>query len=135
MRDTNKTIEFYKKVFGAEIRRHYGSDGKSVIHAEVKIGDSVLLMSDEFPAMNCLSPQSIGGTSSAIHLYVKDVDAVFKQAVSAGSTVIMPLTDAFWGDRYGQLMDPFGHKQDLSEEEICKAGEAAFSHMASEHSK
>jgi PhnB protein len=135
--DAANAINFYKHAFGAiEIYRHYSPDGKSVINAELKIGDSIILLSDEFPLGKCRSPKSIGGSAVTIHLYTEDVDRVFNQAISAGATVIMPVMDMFWGDRYGQLFDPYGHiwsiathKQDLSSEEIQRAGEEAFKEM------
>ena len=114
VRDASQAIEFHKRAFGAEVRSiSHGPDGKSVMHAEVKIRDSILMLVDEFPAWNTLSPLSLGGTGVTIHMYVEDADAAFKQAVSAGATVGMPLTDAFWGDRYGKLVDPFGHQWSL----------------------
>ncbi|MBI4470886.1 MAG: VOC family protein [Acidobacteria bacterium] len=127
-------IEFYKRAFGAkELMVMPGPEGK-VMHAEIQIGDSVLYLADEFPEMGgCLSPQAIGGTPVVLHLYVEDVDARFNQAVAAGAAVRMPLSDMFWGDRYGQVTDPFGHiwslashKEDLTPEEIGKRA-AAFS--------
>jgi PhnB protein len=106
-------------------------DGKSIMNAELKIGDSIILLSDEFPHGGCRLPKSIGGTAVMLHIYTEDVDKVFNQAISAGATIVMPIMDAFWGDRYGQLSDPFGHiwsiathKQDLSREEIEKTGQA-----------
>jgi PhnB protein len=137
--DAANAIEFYKAAFGAtEKYRHNGPDEKSIINAELKIGDSVILLSDEFPAGKCHSPKSIGGSSVMMHLYTEDVDRVFNQAISAGGTAIMPVMDMFWGDRYGQLIDPYGHiwsiatrKQDLSHEEIQRAGEAVFREMMS----
>ena len=102
----------------------------------MKIGDSIILLSDEFPLGKCRSPKSIGGSAVTIHLYTEDVDRVFNQAISAGATVIMPVMDMFWGDRYGQLIDPYGHiwsiathKQDLSSEEIQRTGEEVFKEM------
>jgi PhnB protein len=96
-------------------------DGKSIMNAELKIGDSIILLSDEFPHGGCRLPKSIGGTAVMLHIYTEDVDKVFNQAIPAGATIVMPVMDAFWGDRYGQLSDPFGyiwsiatHKQDLS---------------------
>ncbi len=138
VRDAARAIEFYKKAFGAEVRGiHYGPDGKSIMHADLKIGDSVFMLNDEFPGMKCQAPQTIGGTSVTLHIYVDNVDALFNKAVAAGGNVTMPLMDAFWGDRYGALLDPFGHqwsfathKQDLSGAEIEKAGKAAFAEMA-----
>jgi PhnB protein len=133
--NASEAIEFYKKAFGAvEIWRSPGPDGKSIMHAEVKIGDSILMLNDEFPEMGSKSPKTVGGTSVTLSLYVEDVDKVFKQAVDAGASVIMPVDDMFWGDRYGMLTDPFGHQwavathvKDLSPEEIKKGAEAAFS--------
>jgi PhnB protein len=136
--DAAAAIDFYKRAFEArETYRLHGPDGKSIINAELKIGDSIVLLSDEFPQGGCRSPKSIGGSAVTLHIYTEDVDKVFNQAISAGATIVMPITDMFWGDRYGELKDPFGHiwsmathKQDLSQEEIQKAGEAAFKEMA-----
>ena len=130
-----QAIEFYKKAFGAEeIRRMPGPDGKSLMHAELKIGDSRLFLVDEFPEMDCRGPQSIGGSPVTIHMYVNDVDAALDKAVSAGAQVQMPLADMFWGDRYGVLTDPFGHswsiathKEDLTPEEIGERAKGACS--------
>ena len=138
VKDASKAIEFYKKAFGAEeIRRVPGPDGKSLMHAELKIGDSRLFLVDEFPEMNCRGPQSIGGTPVTIHIFVEDVDAAFNKAVATGAQVAMPLADMFWGDRYGVLTDPFGHawsmathKEDLTPEEIGQRAQAAFSECA-----
>ena len=137
VRDAPLAIEFYKRAFNADVLRiHLGADNKSIIHADLKIGDSIMMLSDEFPSMNALSPISIGGTSSTIHIYCEDIDEWFNRAVSAGATVTMPLMDQFWGDRYGMLTDPFGHHwslathmKDLSEEEMIEAGKAAFAEM------
>jgi len=129
VKGASDAIEFYKKAFGAEeITRLSGPDGKSVMHAELRIGDSRLMLCDEFPGSGCMSPRSAGGTTVTIHLYVSDVDAVFERALAAGATVVMPVMDKFWGDRYGNLADPYGHqwgvathKQDLTPEECQKA--------------
>jgi len=137
VREAAKAVEFYQKAFGAKVRGvHATPDGK-IMNADLKIGDSIFLFSDEFPGPGCRSPQSLGGTSVTIHIYVKDVDALFNQAVTAGAKVVMPVMDAFWGDRYGQLEDPFGHrwsiathKEELSPKEVEKRGEAAFAEMA-----
>ncbi len=123
-----EAIEFYKKAFNAEeVMRMNGPDGKSVMHGEVKIGDSMVYLADEYPDMGCVGPQALNGTPVTLHLYVNDVDAAFKQATDAGATVAMPLQDMFWGDRYGIVVDPFGHKwslathkEDVSPEE-CEA--------------
>ena len=123
-------IEFYKKAFGAELRgKMPGPDGKTIMHAELKIGDSIIMLADECPEMGGKSPLSLGGTGLGLHVYVNDVDAAFKRAVDAGAKVKMPVSDMFWGDRYGQLQDPFGHewsiathKEDLPAQEIQKRG-------------
>ena len=120
-----EAIEFYKKAFGAsEGGRLAGPNGK-LMHAHVTIGDSSLMLVDEMPEWKCLGPKAMGGSPVTIHLYVEDVDAVVAQAVAAGAQVTMPVADMFWGDRYGQLVDPFGHKwsiathiKDMTPEEI-----------------
>lgn len=133
-----KALEFYKQAFGAEQREVcYGPDGKTVMHAELKIGTSIVMLNDEFPEMNCLSPESIGNTPVSLYLYVENVDAVVDTAVKAGAKVTMPVSDMFWGDRFGQLVDPFGHKwgvathvKDMTPEEIKKAQETWQKEMA-----
>lgn len=118
-------IEFYKKAFGAtELNRLPGPDGK-LMHASVRIGDSVLMLLDEFPQWGSLGPKALKGSPVVLHLYVEDVDAVVAQAVAAGAKLTLPVAEMFWGDRYGQVEDPFGHKwsvathtRDLSPEEI-----------------
>ena len=102
-------IDFYKKAFGAtELMRMAGPDGK-VMHAEIKIGDSRIMMSDECPEMNARSPQSLGGSPVSLLLYVQDVDSFFSRATAAGATVVRPVKDQFYGDRSGSLSDAFGH--------------------------
>jgi len=121
-------IEFYKRAFNAkEEGRLSGPDGK-IMHAMVRIGDSALMLVDEMPKWGALGPKSLKGSPVTIHLYVEDADATVAQAVKAGAKVTMPVNDAFWGDRYGQLEDPFGHhwsvathKRDLSAEQIREA--------------
>ena len=138
VRGADRAIEFYKRAFGAEeLMRMSGPDGKSIMHAEIKIGDSRIFLSEEFPDMGCRSLESLGGIASSLHLYVEDVDAAFKRAVAAGAQVKMPVADMFWGDRFGKLIDPFGHewamathKEDLTPTEICKRAEAFFAQMA-----
>ncbi len=120
-------LEYYKQAFGAvEIVRMPGPGGK-VMHAEVKIGNSILMLSDENPERGHLSPSTRGGNSASIMLYTDDGDKVFKQAVAAGARADMPPADMFWGDRMGNLTDPFGHswaiathKEDVSPEEMEK---------------
>lgn len=120
-------IEFYKKAFGAEETVRMPGPGDSVMHAELRIGNAMLMLTEEFPDMGSIGPRSIGGTPVTIHLYVDDCDAWWKRAVDAGCEVIMPIDDMFWGDRYGQVADPFGHRwaisshvEDVSEEEMGK---------------
>jgi uncharacterized glyoxalase superfamily protein PhnB len=121
-------IEFYKKAFGAEeISRLPMPDGK-LGHAMIRIGDSVIMLADEFPQWQSLSPMTLKGTPVTIHLYVTDADAQFGRAVAAGAQVRMPLADMFWGDRYGVLEDPFGHHwsvathiRDVAPEEMAAA--------------
>ncbi|HUK82177.1 MAG TPA: VOC family protein [Verrucomicrobiae bacterium] len=125
-------IEFYKKALGAtELMRMPQPDGR-IGHAELKIGDSHVMLADEFPEKNIRGPKSLGGSPVTIHLYVEDVDAVAMRAVAAGAKELMPVTDQFYGDRAGKFEDPFGHlwyisthKEDLSPEEIAKRAKAA----------
>lgn len=138
VRNAERAIEFYKKVFGAEERfRMHRLDGKTIMHADLKIGDSVIMLTEESTEMKALSPESIGGSPVSLYVYVKDVDGVFNQSVSEGATVLYPVRDQFYGDRSGYLKDPFGHlwsiathKKDLSPDEIRKAGEAFFEEMS-----
>lgn len=125
-------IEFYTKAFGAtEICRIPTPDGK-LMHAAVRIGDSTVMLVDEFPEMGALGPKALKGTPVTIHLFVEDVDTFFARAVKAGATVRMPVQNMFWGDRYGQIEDPFGHSwsiathlRDLTPEEIVEAAKSA----------
>ena len=136
VQDAARAIEFYTRAFGAqEQTRHLAPDGKNVMHAQLKIGNSMLMMANEFPPM-ALSPKTRGGTSVTLHLFVENADAVFDRAVKAGCTVKMPLMDQFWGDRYGLVEDPFGHawsiathKQDLTNEQLAANAKAAFAKM------
>ena len=121
-------IDFYKRAFNAvEEARIPGPDGKLLMHAAVKIGDSTLMLVDENREWGALGPKALKGSPVTIHLYVPDVDATVAQAVAAGAKVTMPVADMFWGDRYGQLEDPFGHRwsvathtRDLTSEEILE---------------
>jgi uncharacterized glyoxalase superfamily protein PhnB len=121
-------IEFYKQAFNAtEVGRMVGPQGK-LIHAMIRIGDSSVMLVDEFPEWRSLGPKSLKGSPVTIHLYVEDVDAFVKRAVAAGAKMTMPLDDMFWGDRYGKLEDPFGHQwsvathiRDVSPEEMRQA--------------
>ncbi|MBI1848893.1 MAG: VOC family protein [Planctomycetes bacterium] len=137
IKDPGKAIEFYKKAFGAtEIMRMNGPGGV-VMHAEIKIGDSIVYLAGENPQYGCKSPQTLQGTPVSLHLYVENVDASFKRAVEAGATVQMPVTEMFWGDRFGKVADPFGHEwsiatrvKDMTPAEMAKAQEAFFKQMA-----
>jgi PhnB protein len=112
--NADKAIAFYKKAFGAkEIFRMPGPDNK-VMHAEVQIGDSRVMLADEFPAMDSLSPRTVGGTPVTLMVYVENVDSVFQQAIKSGAKQLQPLADQFYGDRSGSVEDPFGHKWHLS---------------------
>ena len=123
-------IAFYKKAFGAvELTRTLSPDG-NVMHASIRIGDSVIMLNDEMPEWGTFGPKSLKGSPVTIHLYVENADAVFDQGVRAGAKVTMPLADMFWGDRYGKLEDPFGHQwsigthtRDVTPEEMQKAME------------
>jgi PhnB protein len=137
VRNAAQAIDFYKKAFGAkEKMRMPGPDGK-IMHAELQIGDSKIMLGEEMQQMGHLSPQSLNGTPVNLHVYVKDVDKVFNQAVKAGATTVAPVMDMFWGDRYGMVMDPFGHKwgiathkRNLSPKKMKKAGEEWFAQQA-----
>jgi len=125
--DAAGAIDFYKRAFGAqEIMRMNGPHGK-IGHAELRIGDSVLMLSDEMPGSGMRSPKSLGGTAAGVFLYVEGVDSAFQKATSAGAKADMPPADMFWGDRFGKLTDPFGHswsmathKEDVAPEEMKK---------------
>ena len=134
--DAAAAIDFYVKAFGAvELGRVPRPDGK-LVHAALRINGSTVMLNDDFPEMcggKSMTPKSLGGTPVTIHLTVTDVDAKFQQALDAGATVVAALEDQFWGDRYGQLRDPFGHKWSIgqtksvpSQAEIEEAAKAAF---------
>ena len=134
--DAAKAIEFYKKAFGADEKFRMPM-GDRIGHAEIKIGDSFVMLADEFPDMDHLGPKSRGGTTVSLLLYVNDVDSAFKTAIDAGAKQLRPLENQFWGDRMGSLTDPFGHQwwlaqhiKDMSKDELRKAAEKAFSQPA-----
>ena len=135
VRDASKAIAFYQKAFGAkEVRRSPGPDGR-LMFAELQLGDSRFYLNDEFPEMGGKSPLALNGTPVVIHHYVEDVDRVFQQALAAGATVRFPLADQFWGDRYGILVDPFGHHwavashvKDVTPADLAKAAESFAAH-------
>jgi len=133
-----EAVTFYKNAFGAEVLGvHYTPDGK-LMHAELRVGDSRLMLADEFPGFSS-SAKTLGGSPVVLNLYSEDVDKLFDQAVRAGAVVTMPLANQFWGDRYGQLQDPFGHRwalgqhiEDLTPEELERRSKEAFAQMAKE---
>ncbi len=135
-------IEFYKRAFGAEVLGRMDGPGGTVGHAELKIGDSIIFLADEFPGAPTKSPQTLGGTTASLHLYVPDVDAAFRQAIAAGGRETMAVTDMFWGDRFGQLQDPFGHtwsiatrKEVLTPKEVEDRAQAFWAQMQSQQRK
>jgi PhnB protein len=132
--DAKAAADFYHRAFGAEVMGlSFGPDGK-VMHAQVRIGDSILMFADEYPEWNSPAPsRTKTDTCVRLHLYVEDADKVFASAVEAGAKVVMPLETQFWGDRYGQVLDPFGHRwsiathvKDLTQDEMKVAAEAAM---------
>lgn len=132
VRDAAKALDFYKKALGAEETfRMPGPDGK-VMHAEMRVGDSAMMLGEEKPEMGARSPLAVGGTSITLSLYVEDADKLFQRAVAAGAKPILPMSDMFWGDRYGVVVDPFGHqwalmthKEDVPPEEMSKRAATA----------
>jgi PhnB protein len=137
VRGAERALDFYKRAFGAEeLVRMPSPDGK-IMHAEIRIGDSVVFLSEESPNMGNVAPQPGTPTSISLHLYVEDVDAAYKRAVAAGATEQGPPTDMFWGDRFSKVSDPFGHswsiatvKEQLTPQEMGKRAEAFFAEMA-----
>ncbi|HZQ67763.1 MAG TPA: VOC family protein [Terriglobales bacterium] len=138
VRGAAEAIEYYKKALGAkELMRMPSPDGK-IMHAELQIGDSIIFLTDEFPERGMSrAPQSLGGTTGTLNLYVEDVDTSFTRAIDAGGKVNMPVADMFWGDRYGVFTDPFGHqwgiathKEELSPTEMDKRANDFFAQMA-----
>ncbi|TMB21146.1 MAG: VOC family protein [Deltaproteobacteria bacterium] len=130
-KDAARAIEFYKKAFGATEAMRLSEPGGRIGHAEIRIGDAPIMLSDEYPEMDVRSPQSLGGSPVLIHLYVDDVDALASRAVAAGAKLLRPVADQFYGDRSGTLTDPFGHrwmiatrKEDVSAAEMQKRYDA-----------
>ncbi len=136
-KDSKKATEFYKKAFNAKVIDLLPSPtGKGIMHATMQIGDSIMMMGDENPECGS-SAETLGGSPISFFIYVPDADAAFKQAIEAGGIAVMPVADMFWGDRCGQLKDPFGyswwiatHKKDLTQDEIKKGAESFFAEMA-----
>ena len=139
VKNAAKAIDFYRNAFGAEeISRMTAPDGK-IMHAEIRIGDSIIMLSDEYPGMGNPAPETLGSTTVNLHIYVPNVDAVFDRAVKSGAKATMPVADMFWGDRYGKLIDPFGHswsigthKEDVSAEEAERRGKEMFAQMSAQ---
>jgi PhnB protein len=136
--DAAGAIDYYKKAFGAKERVRMDAPGGKIGHAELQIGDSLVMLADSFPQATTKPPKELGGTTASVFLYVEDVDAVVKKAVDEGATVTMEVADQFWGDRFGSIQDPFGHSwalathvEDLSPEEIEERGKAAMAAMSS----
>jgi PhnB protein len=128
-----RAIEFYQNAFGAKELMRFPDPSGRIAHAEIKIGDSTIMLADEYPAMGNRSPESLGGTASSIHLYVEDVDAVAERALSNGAKEVRPVTNQFYGDRSGTFADPFGHIwsiathiEDVSMEELQNRMKAAM---------
>ena len=137
-RDAAAAIAFYVEAFGARQRARMDDPSGRVAHAEIRIGDSIVMLGEEMPEMGASAPPTVGGTSVHIFLYVPAVDKSFARATAAGATAEMPPTDMFWGDRYAKVVDPFGHKwslathiEDVSLREMRKRGAAAMAQMAS----
>lgn len=137
-KDSQKAMDFYKKAFGAKVLDVFHNlNGPGIMHATIQIGDSILMMGDEICGPQMKSAETTGNSPVSFFVYVQDADAAFKQAVSAGATVNMPMSDMFWGDRAGSLKDPFGyswmvatHKEDLNKDQIKQRAEKFFAQMA-----
>jgi PhnB protein len=135
--DAVQAIDYYKDAFGAKERVRMEAPGGAIGHAELEIGDSVVMLSDPFPQSSTKPPKELGGSSVSVFMYVEDVDAVVKQAVDAGATVLMEVADQFWGDRFGTVQDPFGHSwsiathvEDVAPEEIDERAKAAMADVS-----
>ncbi|HEX7310832.1 MAG TPA: VOC family protein [Gaiellaceae bacterium] len=133
-----EAIDYYKKAFGAKERMRMEAPGNRIGHAEIEIGDSLVMLSDAFPQSTTKAPTELGGTTAGVFLYVEDVDAVVKKAVDSGATVTMEVADQFWGDRFGSITDPFGHSwsiathvEDVPPEEMAERAKTAMAAMAS----
>ena len=136
--DAAEAIAYYTKVFGAKERSRMEAPDGTIGHAELEIGDSLVMLSDPFPQATTRTPKELGGTTATVFLYVEDVDAVAQRAVDAGATVTMEVADQFWGDRFGSLTDPFGHSwsiathvEDVPPEEMAARAKEAMAAMSS----
>jgi PhnB protein len=135
--DAQAAIDFYGRAFGAKERLRMAAPDGKIAHAEIEIGDALVMLSDPFPQFSAKPPKDLGGNSANVMLYVDNVDELVQQAVDAGATVTAPVEDQFWGDRYGSVTDPFGHTwlvathvEDVTPEEIAERAKAAFAATA-----
>ena len=133
VRDAARAVDWYTNVLGAEERLRIPVPDGRLMSVELRFGDSTVMLADEFPEMGIVSPQTLGGTYMALHLMVEDVDGVWQRALDAGAEVFHPLQDSFWGERHGQVIDPFGHRwglaqhlRDVSHEELVRAADEMF---------
>jgi PhnB protein len=133
VRDAARAADWYAEALGAEEQSRVPLPGGKLLSVELRFGDSNVMLADEFPDLGVLSPQSLGGTYGALHIRTDDVDALWQRAVDAGAEVFHPLEDAFWGERFGQVIDPFGHRwglaqhlRDVPPEEVAKAAAETF---------
>jgi PhnB protein len=131
--DAARAADWYRQILGAEERSRIEVPGGKLMQVELWFGDSAVMLADEFPELGVLSPLSVGGTATVLHLYTNDVDALWNRAIVAGAEVWQPLQDVFWGERYGQITDPFGHRwglaqhlRDVPRQEIEEAAAAMF---------
>ena len=135
--DAARATTFYEQAFGAKERTRMEAPGGKIGHAEVEVGDALVMLADALPQFTTKSPQELGGTSVSLFLYVEDVDATVQQAVDAGATVTMEVADQFWGDRFGAVTDPFGHLwtiathvEDVGPDEVAERAKAAMAALA-----
>jgi len=135
--DASAAIDFYQRAFGAKERVRMPGPGDTIMHAELEIGDSLVMLADPFPQASTRTPKELGGTSVNIFVYVEDIDALYKRAIDAGASSLMEPDDMFWGDRFGSVQDPFGHSwtiathiEDVSPEELEKRSKAWMEQMA-----
>jgi PhnB protein len=142
VRNAAQAIDFYKKALGAEERMRMAGASGRIDHAELTIGDSIIFLSEENPAFGTKSPETLGGASGALYLYVEDVDQAFQRAIDAGGKARMPVADMFWGDRAGNFVDPFGHSwtlsthtQDLTQQEVEEGAKKFYAEMAQAQKK
>jgi PhnB protein len=136
--DAAQAIEYYKKAFGAKERGRMETPDGNIGHAELEIGDSLVMLSDPFPQASTRPPKELGGTTASVFMYVDDVDAFVQRAVDAGATITMEVADQFWGDRFGSVQDPFGHSwgiathvEDVPPEEMAERAKTAMAAMSS----